>query len=1476
MHPLRIIVFLLFIVTFTCSQAQTLKSFSTDPSGFLADLKSFFEETNKKEAETIMESFKPLFLSKFNAQQQQTIINTCNNMLKKRMKAFPDFVTYTGMLTAFASSGQEAAAFSGWHSAFDKAIPKLSVRRLGDFLEISQLLFRNNTLYESSSVSWSTDNNKYVFEFDSLPKITFAATILRCFGKGDSSVIAGTKGVYYPNNLLFYGDGGRVNFSRAGISANEAYADVKRYVINLKGSEYSMDSVTFIYKKYFEQELKGRYIDKLLANVNDSNATYPRFVSYATNLSIKDLVKDADYKGGFSLQGSKMVGSGSRSQNASLMFKLNGKPQMQLLSQGFIIRPDRIVSINAAAIIYWDKDSIYHPGVEFKYIYKDRTVTLTKNGQTAINSPYFDSYHKMDLDFDQLVWKIDDPLMDLKMISGGGESKLRFESVNYFSRQRFDKIQGLSEVHPLFTIKQYAEKYNAKVITVAELAQYMKLTENTVRNQVIELSSLGFVSYDADADKFFVKDKVMYYLSARTGKVDYDELKIESMISGLSNATINLLNFDINMRGVSRVMISDSQEVYIQPFEQELTLKKNRDLVFNGRVHAGRLDFYGKEFTFNYQDFNIDLKSVDSLRFKVPSDSVDERGRKRLVPIKSILQQLNGKLSIDNPGNKSGFVPNDEYPIFVCTNKSFIYYDYPEIFGGVYKRDKFYYHLDPFSIDSLNTLKKEGLIFEGSMVSADIFPEWRQQLSVQPDYSLGFVTNTPDAGFSAYNGKGKFREQISLSHNGFLGKGEVDYLSSTSKSNNVIFFPDSLHAVTQSFVVRREQVGATRFPDIKSEDVFVNWRPKSDKMFVFKRSKEFALFNNEAFLDGNLILMPSGIRANGSIRYQQSQLISNNHFIREHSYGADSSEFKLRNDGEMLALQTSNVKSNIDLDKRIGDFSSNGDRTRVDFPVNEYLSYIKDFKWFMDKSELEFGSSDAKAETASEFVSTNRQQDSLRWVAPFASYNLKTNLLKGYKVKEILVADASIIPDLGNVVVERNAVMRPLVNSRVIANTATRYHTMINTNITIQSRKNYSGDGNYEYLDQTKVKHKIKLTQIGVDTSGQSFAMGEIPDSSQFFISPTIQYKGRLKINAAKENLFFNGFAIVNHHCNTFEHNWFGFSGDIDPKGVNIPIQNPANEALQKLYSGIYFGSDSTMMYPAFLSKKKGNSDAEVIAAEGYLTFNNDLKQYKISGIVPGTDSAHAANVITNTVILDDKKCQLTAEGRINLTQDFGQLKLANFGQVTYSTLNDSVGFDEVMAIDFMFNDDALKVMADMFNSIPALQPFMDDRPVYRNALTNMIGKSKAEKLLNETGIYGSARKIPSELQHTLLLSELKFYYNKERASYISVGNIGLGVIGKTYVGRMVKGKFEIMRRRSGDVLNIYLEALPDMWYYFNYQRGVMQAISSDEKFNKAIDEMKPEKRVASEKGGLEPYQFMLATERKKTEFLKRIKDAGL
>jgi hypothetical protein len=52
-----------------------------------------------------------------------------------------------------------------------------------------------------------------------------------------------------------------------------------------------------------------------------------------------------------------------------------------------------------------------------------------------------------------------------------------------------------------------------------------------------------------------------------------------------------------------------------------------------------------------------------------------------------------------------------------------------------------------------------------------------------------------------------------------------------------------------------------------------------------------------------------------------------------------------------------------------------------------------------------------------------------------------------------------------------------------------------------------------------------------------------------------------------------------------------------------------------------------------------------------------------------------------------------------------------------------------------------------------------------------------------------------------------------------------------------------------------------------------MQAVSSSIKFNEIINNMKPDKRVADEKGGKAPYQYLLSTDRKKLEFIRRIED---
>jgi len=199
--------------------------------------------------------------------------------------------------------------------------------------------------------------------------------------------------------------------------------------------------------------------------------------------------------------------------------------------------------------------------------------------------------------------------------------------------------------------------------------------------------------------------------------------------------------------------------------------------------------------------------------------------------------------------------------------------------------------------------------------------------------------------------------------------------------------------------------------------------------------------------------------------------------------------------------------------------------------------------------------------------------------------------------------------------------------------------------------------------------------------------------------------------------------------------------------------------------------------------------------------------------------------------------------------------------------------FDVLAGLDFYFSDDALKSMADLILSYPTLPATNDNRPVFQNGMEVLMGKEKSDKFIAEIGLYGNPKKTPEELQNSIFLTDLKMYWHKETLMYKSVGSIGVGYVGKIPVNRMLRGHFEVARKRSGDIFNLFLELDGNTYFFFNYQRGVMQVISSDPKFNDIINNMKPEKRVADEKGGKTPYQFLLSTERRKAEFIRRVEN---
>ena len=1525
-----LLVFLLY--PFFQTAAQNIRKFSSEPGKFLTELSTFITSSFEG-GEIIMAEFNGILnwdsldikdqekiykdanralktrmkaagdsvyfvygpsTRKLSEKQVQFIYNTANSMLKKRLKPYPHFSDYILTLINFSTSNQSEGSFAAWQKSLGKLIEKGSTRNIVAYLQFSNDLFSENVLFKSPSVIWKANNDNYLFAYDSLPKITFRNLTLKCFSKNDSSLIYNTGGAYYPTKGTWKGYGGHVDWRRAGLNENMVRAILAKYAIRLKTSGFTADSVKFFNKKYFDVLLTGKLTEKVKANVTPENASYPRFASYETKLKIENLFENINYDGGFSMHGAKLIGSGNKEENAKIIFKLivdndsvhrNQERFIVASSKKFIIDDEKITSSKSAVTIYLENDSIYHPQLRVKFIVKKvnnmvigRELVLIREDLGLAKSPYFNSYHKLEMNFEALYWDIDHSLLRFKKLKGlGSESTASFESSDYFRRIKYDKIQGRDRVNPLIEIMLFSKKnHKTKDFYTYELADFLKLPITDVRQSVMQLTNLGFLNYSLDEDRVHVKDKLFNYLKYNTGKLDYDVISFVSNTQrNQDNATLNLLNYDLEVNGVSSIFLSDSQNVYIYPYNKQIVVQKNRDFSFGGRVHAGLFDFFGNEFSFEYDNFKINLTNTDSLMLSVRGEP-NKYGERKIISLKSVIEDINGNLLIDDPSNKSGVKSFPEYPVFNSLKDSYVYYDKGQIQNGVYARDSFYFHLVPLSIDSLDNFDPASIALQGSFESSGIFPLFNDSLKVQPDYSLGFVRPTSLEGFPTYGGKGTYLNEINLSNKGLKGKGELKYLTANAISEDFNFYPDSMNTIASRLTISRQK-DPVQYPNMVGEDVYVHWEPYENTMQIKMVEKPISMYREKAHLVGEVSLEPSGLKGTGVMQFEGAELESRLMQFNQDDFNADTADFRLSSaDMSELAFKTVNVNAHIDFIKREGLFHSNGAGSYVDFPANQYYCYVDQFSWSMDQGNLELSSTEQTAALSegedirlagSEFVSTHPEQDSLRFIAPRAEYQVKKSIIYAKDVQLIDVADARIYPDSGKVTIFKKARIETLKNAKVMANTVTRYHNLYNATIDITAKKMYNGEGFYDYIDETGTKQIIHYQKISVDTTGQTYANGRVGDSTLFTLSPHFEYLGDVKLEASKEYLTFSGFAKTRHNCIGITSNWVKFSEDINPSLIYIPISKyPLNLMDDTLATGVLLGKDSSYVYPAFLSEKNRKNDIPIITADGYLFYNKESRAYLISNKEKITEIALPGNLIS----ISTDTCKVYGEGQIYFGENIGQVSLSSVGNVSYDMKENRADLDIMMALDFFFSDGALKIMSEELKSEITVQPVDYSRTTYERGLSELVGKEQADKLISEINLYGNYKKMPQQLIHTLMLTDLKMKWNDSTDSYISQGPIGLGSVNKFQVNKSLEGRIEIIKKRSGDVLNIYVEASDKKWFFFNYQRGLMQAISSNDEFNTIVREVKPTKRKLKAEKGQSPYQYILSSERKKKSFLQK------
>ncbi len=1499
---MKIFIFLLLLLT-TSTLFGQLKQFSDDPAKFTGEMTSLFtaieNKDQRKEGETFMlEKFTPFWNGGFlNDPQKKTVIANCNEMMKKKMKAYPHFMNYMVSLLNMSEAGKLPAVFDPWHQTLMKLMGKSTSNSFLSFLSSSDSLFLANYLYVSNTTKWVASNSNYDFTFEEEPVVFFPSIILTCYANNDSSVIYDTRGRYYPLQKKWVGEKGMVDWSRAGLKPEDVYATFGSYTVNLKSREFFVDSVQFYNREFFGSvSLPGRIEDKVLANRRGDDALYPEFQSYNKRLEIKSIYPDVDYEGGFTMRGAKLIGSGDSIYDAILTFKKDGAPFLVCRSKSFAIRKYRVNSDRASMSLRFEGDSIYHPGLVMRYTYKEldknntkdsvwitkREVAFFRETEGLSQSPFFNTYHRLDMYFEALYWKMDEPMINFSMIRGpGSSSDALFESANYYSDGRFEKIRALDDLHPLQALKNYANICGSRLFPVSDFANYRRIQVEYIRAQIIDLAIRGFLVYDPNTDMIFVKDKVLEYLNAKVGKTDYDVLQFNSVIEAEANATFSLLNWDLKMRGISRVFLSDSQAVYIYPADQEIIMKKNRDFLFSGRVHAGLFDYYGKNFSFEYDKFKLNLPIIDSMTFKVRSRKPDDYGEYPLVRVKSVIENLSGDILIDHPNNKSGLKPFSEYPIFNSKKHSFVYYDRNSDHPGAYPRDNFFFRIDPFTLDSLDDFSTEGLEFNGYLASAGIFPDIVQPLKVMQDYSLGFLHNTGPAGYPTYGGKGTFYETIDLSNKGLYGHGRLKYLSSESKSDDFLFFPQYMTAKVQDYTVNESKSGV-QYPPVSAHNVKEEWKPYEDVLSVTTTDQPARMYAEESEFSGTLNNTPAGLTGNGKMEFKNALMTSEKYVFKNRVFDTDTCDFSLKTmDYDELAFETKNYRGHVDFDARKGEFKSNGGTSLVSFPVNEYICYMDQFDWYMDKDEIDLQNNSKNIPgienmdikeladldlAGSEFISTHPAQDSLRFRSSRAKYSLKEKIIYASDVKFIKVADATIFPGDGNVTILKKAEMVPLENAQILANNTTKYHTISSAKVFVYGKKSYSGAGYYDYIDEMDGMQRIFLDKVSVDSTLQTYGHGYIKDSLEFTLSPNFDFYGDVHLAASREFLTFDGGTRIKHQCDTLGLQWLSFKAEINPMEIFIPVpETITNTQGDRIYAGLYLNRDSIGVYPAFLSKKFLGGDPELAGTSGFLTYDHQSNEYRISSkeklaqpILPGRFMSYSVF-----------KCVSRNEGKLSLGNNFGRVTMNNYGVIDHSNRDSSTMMYTVSELDFHFSKDAFALMEQSLVANTELEATNVRSELYNKYLGEVMNTEEAGKAESELILYGYFKKLPEILEHTISFTDLTLKYNETRKSYVSEGKIGIGVIGKTQINKYVNGRVEMSQKRSGDRLTVYLEVSSGEWYFFDYYNGIMYAISSNKEFNDIIINTKAEDREVKAGDGEKRYSYQLSTSSRKDKFLK-------
>jgi len=1489
--------------------AQRLEQFSEVRAEFMSQLEEYMTAGKQASAEATYREFETIFKSgMFTDEEIDQILATGNRMLAQRMTANPYFSAYLRALIQIKNAEGGGGHFGDWHKVLDEMLADTDNRRLmpfQEFLSFSTDFFENGALrYSETGTSWYPLALDYQVGYDEAfgPYLEYDQLDLMASWKNDSILINETSGRYYPVEQIWRGKGGKVTWERFDW-APDIYAEFQDYEIELLRSLYEVKNARFHHPLFFGTKLvEGDFSDKLTTENVAGGGSYPRFESYDKRLTMRNVGEGIRYAGGFRIQGTTIYGFGSHDEPANIFILHEEEREIFVAkSEFYTIRPDEsIVGERVEATLYLGEDSIYHPSVNVRFDIENKEIRLSRGKRGSDRNPFFSSIHGVSIDADNVYAYLDKDsvIFGKPTIDIANKPDIFFESKRYFDESEYRRIQNIASSNPVAIMKVTAEREGTNFLDADLIARRInaKFTADNIKSLLYDLAAKGFVYYDSDDNIVEVREKVFHYAEAEQGKVDYDNLRVRSRSDSI-NASLNLRDSSFRIYGVNGIEFSRRQKVAIAPEKQEIRMRKNRDMDFEGRLFAGFTTLEGKGFHFDYDDFRIRLDSVRYFDIFVPTGEFDQDNNPVAVGIGSRIENLSGVLLIDAPSNMSGRENIIMFPSLQTRGNSYVYYADSTIQDSAYVRDSFYFELDAFSFNHLDAFTEKDLRFEGKLASGGIFPDIVEPLTLQEDRSLGFIAQTPEDGLPNYQGKGNYTGEVDLSNAGLRGHGTQQYLGASVNSDDIVFRPDEMLATADTFGLAEDRSSEVQVPQVYGLDVNIRWRPYKDSLYVTPKEVPFTLFNQDNHtLDGTLILTPGGLKGDGILDWDKAKMESEFFSFGAYSAKADTTDLNIRAfDTEEMALKTKNVQGFVDFDKQIGTFKANEDFLETILPYNQYQTSMNEFDWDMKGETITF-----KTEKGAlgSFVSTHPDQDSLRFQGADAFYDLKSDELNIRGVPFIIAADAFIYPDSNRVDIQPGGMMTTLENARIVADTISKYHVINRATVNILGRKEYRASGFYEYNigdRQQEIEFAdISGTRIGKGARSEkqvaTRANGEVTEDDQFYIDHKTMFRGKISLASEESNLFFDGFARLDAD-RLPQVNWFTVRSEGDKEDLAIRYDSPKTYEGVPLETGLFLSRETAQLYPVIMMPLTFRKDRAVLPVKGIFKYdqakdefifgdstrvlNNELKGNKL--VFNNNDGTVQAEGVFN-LGSGLKYVGIEAAGRAkaefpkpasNIMSADDTLSLASSGPVPVVT--ELMAGIKLIVPEKLMRMVALDVQSSSFDAKNI--NYVGDIEFYKKAATDLLPDEPAVKEAIEFMSSGFFDVPAKQNPYTFLLSPLKMHWNPEYQSFVTSEADAVGVIsinGQS-VNKQLTCHVEVkMPTNEDDRLYIHLASPSGLYYFFGFKQGILSMTSNNPKFMDELLDLKP-KDLIQKMDDDETYEIQVVEPSTAKLFLRRM-----